>query len=142
MENSDLMDLGDVRTAAICLLAFAAFLSINELVSLHCSDVSFAEWHLKLQIRKSKTDQYGQGGEVVLAESGFPTCPVSIIKQYMALGEVDRSSEEALFRPITRTRSRVSPRRQGSLSYLRARELVKEALRRADLDPSKYGLHS
>ena len=53
MENSDLTDLGDVRTAAICLLAFAAFLRFDELASLHCSDVSFAEGHLKLRIRKS-----------------------------------------------------------------------------------------
>ena len=60
----------------------------------------------------------------------------------MALGEVDRSLEAALFRPITRTRSRVSLRRQGSLSYMRERELVKETPRRAGLDPSKYGLHS
>lgn len=70
--------------------------------------MSSAEGHLKLRIRKSKTDQYRQGDEVVLVESGSPTCPVSMLKRYMALGEVDRPSEAALFRPITRTRSRVT----------------------------------
>ena len=29
VENSDLMDLGDVRTATICLLAFAAFFEVR-----------------------------------------------------------------------------------------------------------------
>ena len=55
---------------------------------------------------------------------------------------MDRSSEAALFRPITRSRSGVTLRRQGSLSYTRARELVKEALKKAGRDPDKYGLHS
>ncbi len=142
VENADLTDLGDVRTAAICLLCFAAFLRFDELAGLHCSDVSFADGHLKLRIRKSKTDQYRQGDEVVLAESGSPTCPVGMLKRYMALGEVDRSSEAALFRPITRSKSRVSLRRQEAISYTRARELVKEALRRAGLNPCKYSLHS
>ena len=54
VENSDLTDLGDVRTAALCLLCFAAFLRFDELAGLHCSDVIFADGHLKLQIRKSK----------------------------------------------------------------------------------------
>ena len=142
VENSDLTDLGDVRTAALCLLCFAAFLRFDELAGLHCSDVIFADGHLKLRIRKSKTDQYRQGDEVVLTESESPTCPVGMLKRYMALGEVDRSSEAALFRPITRSRSGVTLRRQGSLSYTRARELVKEALKKAGRDPDKYGLHS
>ena len=142
VENSDLTDLGDVMTATLCLLCFAAFLRFDELAGLHCSDVIFADGHLKLRIRKSKTDQYRQGDEVVLTESESPTCPVGMLKQYMALGEVDRSSEAALFHPITRSRSGVTLRRQGSLSYTRARELVKEALKKAGRDPDKYGLHS
>ena len=48
VENSDLTDLGDVRTDALCLLCFAAFLRFDELAGLHCSDVLFADGHLKL----------------------------------------------------------------------------------------------
>ena len=60
----------------------------------------------------------------------------------MALRKVDGSSEAAFFHPITRSRSGVSLRRQGSLSHIRARELVKEALKKAGRHPHKCGLHS
>jgi hypothetical protein len=60
VENSDLTDLGNVKTAAICLLYFAAFLRFNKFENLHYSDVSFADGHLKLQIRKSKPTNIGK----------------------------------------------------------------------------------
>ena len=96
-------------------------------------------WVCETTIRKSKNDQYRQGDEVVLARSVSHTRPGEMLKRYMALGEVDRSSEAALFCPIIHFKSRVSLTRQGPLSYSRTRELVKEALRRAGLNPSKYG---
>ena len=79
VENTNLTDLGDVRTAVLCLLSFSAFLRFDELSGLHCSDLSFSEGHLKLKIRKSKTDQYREGDKVMIAETGSLTCPVSML---------------------------------------------------------------
>ena len=56
---------------------------------------------MKITIRKSKTDQYRQGNEIVIARMGNKTCPCSA---FLSLDKVDLQSEEALFRPIVRTK--------------------------------------
>ena len=76
VKNSDPTDLGDVRTAALCLLCFAAFLRFDELAGLDCSNVIFADG---LQIRKSKYRQ------VVLTEFESPSSPVGMLKWYINL---------------------------------------------------------
>ena len=142
VESFNLSDLSDVRSTAMCLLSFAGFLRFDELAGLHCSDVVFEDRHLKLKIRRSKTDQYRQGNEVVIAEVGGVTCPVQMLRNYVRLGEIDLSSEAALFRRITRTKGGSKLRAVGGISYTRVRELVREAICRVGLAPEKYGVHS
>ena len=61
-------NLSDLRTAAICVKAFAGFLRFNELANLHCCDVKFCEdKYVELFIAKSKTDTYRNGNVVLLA---------------------------------------------------------------------------
>ena len=61
-------NLSDLRTAAICVTAFAGFLSFNELANLRCCDVKFCkDKYVELFIAKSKTDIYRNGNVVMLA---------------------------------------------------------------------------
>ena len=142
VESSNLSDLSDVRSAAMCLLSFAGFLRFDESAGLHCSDVVFEDHHLKLKIRRSKTDQYRQGSEVVIAKVGGVACPVQMLRNYVRLGEIDLLSEAALFHRISRAKGRARLRVVGGISYTRVRELVKEAVCRVGLAPEKYGVHS
>ena len=41
IRNTDMSDLTSVKTAAVCLLSFAAFLRFDELTKLNCNDVKF-----------------------------------------------------------------------------------------------------
>ena len=57
--NASLSDMSDLRTAAICVTAFAGLLRFNELPNLRCCDVKFCkDKYLELFIAKSKTDFY------------------------------------------------------------------------------------
>ena len=67
----------------ICLLAFAAFLRLDELARLVQSVVKFENEMLKLFIQSSKTDQYRNGAWVVVASSRKATCPVAMMNRYL-----------------------------------------------------------
>ena len=140
--NTDMSNLGDVRTATLCLLCFSAFLRYAEMADLRCSDVVITEEHMKLVIRKSKTDQYRQGNEVLVARTGNSTCPVKMMEVYLRLAEADLQSDEMLFRPIVATKRGARLRSSGKMSYTRTRELVLGALSNIGLDKSQFGVHS
>ena len=62
------------------------------------SDVQIFEEHAELFIESSKTDQHQYGAWVVIARTGKPTCPVSMLKRYMSMGGIVGSHERFLFR--------------------------------------------
>ena len=140
--NADMSDLGDVRTVALCLLCFSVFLRYTENADMRCSDVVITGDHMKLVIRKNKTDQYRQGNEVLVARTGNSTCLVKMMETHLRLAEVDLSSEEALFRPIMATKQGAQLKASGKMSYTRTRELVLSGLSSIGLDKSQYGVHS
>ena len=58
--------LSDLRTAAICVTAYAGFLRFSELAYLRCCDVKFCDdKYVELFIAKSKTDIYRNGNVVI-----------------------------------------------------------------------------
>lgn len=134
--------LSDVRLAASCLLAFAAFLRFDELVKLRCCDVVVGEESMSVQIISSKTDQYRQGKSVLVARTGSPTCPVAMMEKYFVMAELSCTSSLPLFRAITHTKKGERLRASGGLSYTRMRELFLEKLKELGFDPSQFGLHS
>ena len=134
--------LSDLRLGSICLLAYAAFLRINELIQLCCSDISFTSEGMAITIWASKTDQYREGRVVPIASTGNPTCPVSMVRRYIAMGRIDITSDGSLFRPICSTKRAVKLRSSGSLSYSRIRQLVLSKFSQLGYDAAEFGLHS
>ena len=91
-------------------------------------------------LESSKTDQFRDGAWIVIARSDLPTCPVKALKEYVSAAQIDLSEELPLFRALISPWSKVMVRSQG-ISYLRARELVKDAFRGLT-DVSKLSVHS
>ena len=60
-------DLLIVRNLTMILFCFAGFLRFDEAISLTFNDVIVHDEYLVLCIKKSKTDQYRQGSEVLVA---------------------------------------------------------------------------
>lgn len=67
--------ISDLRLVAICVTAYADFLRFK-LAALRYCDVNFA-------IVKSKTDQYRNGSRVMLAKTGFISCPFYLLQRYI-----------------------------------------------------------
>ena len=134
--------LTDVRLVAACLLAFSAFLRYDELAKLRCCDITFGEKHMSVHIASSKTDQYHQGDSVVVARTGSPTCPVSMLERYFNMASLSQQSKLCIFRGIVASKSGERLRLQGSLSYTRLRELFLHKLSELGFDAKQFGLHS
>lgn len=130
------------RLLAICLLAFAGFLRISEVMGLKCCDVSFEKDHMVIRITSSKTDQYRDGAGVVIARVESPVCPVRQLEEYYELAELSQVSTQKLFRGIIKSPNGEKLRQGGSLSYTRIRELLLEKLQEMGHDPVLYGTHS
>ena len=59
-------DLKGLRDRAILLLGFAGAFRRSELVALDASNLHFASAGLRVTVRKSKTDQEGQGATIAI----------------------------------------------------------------------------
>lgn len=134
--------LTEVRLSAICLLAFAAFLRFEEVEKLRGCDIRFLADKMEVNITSSKTDQLRQGAVILIARTGNATCPVAMMEKYFAIGKIDVSSSERLFRAISSTKKGEALRASGSLSYTRMREIVLGKLRVLGYDEKEFGLHS
>ena len=118
----------------MCLLSFAAFLRFDEMSKLNCSDVKLYKDRMVLTIHESKTDQYRQWDEVLVAATGTETCPVKMVRRYVELGSLDLCSQQPFFCGIIVTKRGQTLRRHGWLSYTWSRELICEALQKVSLD--------
>jgi integrase len=88
------------RDKALLLIGFAGAFRRSELVALRVEDITPHAHGLELLIRRSKTDQEGEGRMVFvpLAKSD-ERCPVNALQQWLELAGI---GEGALFRPINR----------------------------------------
>ena len=131
-----------VRDRALLLLGFAGAFRRSELVGLDIKDVQAGHDGLTVQIRKSKTDQEGQGRKVGIPYGSHPhTCPVRAMaawREKSGLTEGNSAAEGALFRAVNR-HGKMQP---GRLSDRAVALIVKRAAEAAGLDPARYAGHS
>jgi integrase len=83
---------------ALLLLGFAGAFRRSELVALDVADLEETEDGFKIIIRRSKTDQEGNGVTIAIAR-GVITCPVRAIKMWLLAARI---SEGPLFRPVAK----------------------------------------
>lgn len=73
-------DVIQLRDLCMITLAYAGFLRFSELSNLCCNDITFNSDHIVLNIRKSKTDIYRRGNEVLIAKGESSACPYSMLQ--------------------------------------------------------------
>ncbi len=89
-----------LRDRSIILIGFSGGFRRNEIVSLDYEDLDFVEEGLKINLRRSKTDQFGEG-----SVKGLPYfdnsqyCPVVSIRKWI---EISKISSGPLFRRFTK----------------------------------------
>jgi integrase len=122
------------RDVALLTVGFASGSRRGELVGLDVADVSFEGDGLVLFIRKSKTDQRGQGRKVGVPFGSKGSCPVRAMRRWLDAAGI---AEGAVFRTVDRA-GRVGERLAGQ----GVERAVKRAVARIGLEPRRFGAHS
>lgn len=90
----------DVRDRALVLVGFAGAFRRSELVGLDIEDLEFNDEGLVIHLRRSKTDQIGEGRKVGIPYGSAPaTCPVRAVKDWLVALKAEKGP---LFRTIDR----------------------------------------
>ncbi|XP_071172397.1 integrase/recombinase xerD homolog, partial [Mytilus edulis] len=138
----DCSDLLVLRDLTMMLLCFAGFLRYDELSSLRFLDIDIQDSFLILHITKSKTDQYRQSNEVIIAKGSTIACPYNMLVKYTRLAGFSSHENKFLFRPIYRSGELCKLiNKDKKLSYTAARECLLKRIR--IIRPGcNIGLHS
>lgn len=124
------------RDRALPLLGFAGAFRRAELVGLDGAHLAFGREGLTVTLRRSKTDQEGQGRQVGIPYGSTPaTCPVRAVQGWLAAAGI---GEGALFRAVNRHGALGA----GRLSARAVALVVKRSAQVAGLDPARYAGHS
>ena len=135
VEATDTGTIG-ARDRALILLGFAGAFRRSELVSLDVEDCAFGKDGLMVTLRRSKTDQAGEGRKIGIPYGSNPeTCPVRVLQTWLELAGI-------MCGPVFRSISRHGHLRPGRLSGIDVARIVKKLAERAGLDAAKYAGHS
>ena len=136
IDNQDRDNIKIFRDRTIILIGFAGGFRRNEIVSLDYEDLDFVKEGLKISIKRSKTDQFGEGlvkGLPYFDNSEY--CPVVSTKNWI---EISKIKSGPLFRRF---------RKGSNLSEYRLTDqtvalLVKKYLNLAGIESKNYSGHS
>ena len=136
IDNQNNEEIKKLRDRTIILVGFSGGFRRNEITSLNYEDLDFVKEGVKINIKKSKTDQFGEG-----LLKGIPYfdnlqyCPVISLKKWI---DVSNIYSGPLFRRFTKGSS-LSVNR---LSDQTVALLIKEYTKLAGIDNQNYSGHS
>jgi site-specific recombinase XerD len=125
-----------LRDRSIILIGFSGGFRRNEIVSLDYDDLDFVAEGLKINIKRSKTDQFGEG--FIKALPYFDSsqyCPVVSVQKWI---EISKINSGPLFRRFTKGSNLSESRLTDQTVAL----LIKEYLTLAGIDSKNYSAHS
>ena len=114
-------EIKKLRDISIVLIGFGGGFRRSELISLNYEDLEFVQEGLKITLKRSKTDQYGEGMIKGLPNFENETyCPVNNLKKWLLISDIKSGP---IFRRFSKG-SKLSMNRLTAVSYthLRAHE--------------------
>ena len=125
-----------LRDKSIILIGFSGGFRRNEIVTLNYEDLEFVSEGLKIAIRRSKTDQFGEGSIKALPYfDNSEYCPVITLKQWLEVSKINSG-------PVFRRFSKGSKLLEHRLTDQTVALLIKEYLNLAGIDSNNYSGHS
>ena len=124
------------RDKTIILVGFGGGFRRTELVSIDHEDLEFVTEGLKISIRRSKTDQFGEGmikGLPYLTNENY--CPVANLKNWLQISKIKSG-------PIFRRFSKGSVLTENRLTDQSVVLLIKEYLKLAGIENKNFAGHS
>ena len=136
IDQQDKEEIKKLRDRSIILIGFSGGFRRNEIVSLDYDDLDFVPEGLKINIKRSKTDQFGEGFTKALPYfDGSKYCPVVSLKNWIDISSI---TSGPVFRRFVKG-SKLSEKR---LTDQTVALLIKEYLNLAGIDSKNYSGHS
>jgi len=129
-------EIKKIRDKTIILLGFGGGFRRTELISIDYEDLEFVDEGIKILIKKSKTDQYGEGmlkGLPYFSNQSY--CPVVHLRKWLEITKIKNG-------PIFRRFSRGSLLSNNRLTDQSVVLLIKNYLTLAGIENSNYSGHS
>ena len=133
-QNSN--EIKKLRDKALILIGFGGGFRRTELISIDHEDLEFVPEGLKITVRKSKTDQFGEGmikGLPYFDDKDY--CPVINLKEWLEISNIKSG-------PIFRRFSKGSVLTNNRLTDQSVALLIKEYLRLAGIESKNFAGHS
>ena len=135
----DKRKMGDIkkfRDKSIILIGFGGGFRRNELISINYEDIEFVREGLKITVKRSKTDQFGEGmikGLPYFTNEAY--CPIINLKKWL---EISKIKSGPIFRRFSKGLSLTNKRLTDQSVVL----LMKEYLNLAGVENKNYAGHS
>ena len=136
IDEQDKVEIKKFRDRSIILIGFSGGFRRNEIVSLDYEDLDFVTEGLKINLRRSKTDQFGEGSMKALPYfDNSQYCPVLSIQKWLNASKITSG-------PLFRRLSKASKLSENRLTDQTVALLIKEYLELAGIDSKNYSGHS
>ena len=136
INRSDFNPIIKFRDRTIVLIGFSGGFRRNEIVSLNYDDIEFVNEGMKINLRRSKTDQYGEGFLKGIPYFDNPVyCPVISMQNWLKISKIDSGS---LFRRFSKGAKLTEIRLTDQTVAL----IIKKYLQLAGIDSKNYSGHS
>jgi site-specific recombinase XerD len=129
-------EIKKLRDRSIILIGFSGGFRRNEIVSLNYEDLDFVQEGLKISLKRSKTDQFGEGsikGLPYFDNSEY--CPVVSIRKWIEISKINSG-------PLFRRFKKGSKLSDSRLSDQTVALLIKDYLKIAGIESRNYSGHS
>ena len=136
IDQEKIEEINKLRDKSILLIGFAGGFRRNEIVSLDKEDLEFVFEGLKITVKRSKTDQFGEG-----LTKGIPYfeniayCPVTILQKWINISKITKG-------PLFRKISKGSRLLENRLTDQTVALIIKKYLNKSGIDSSNYSGHS
>ena len=136
IDQQKICEIKKSRDKTIILIGFGGGFRRTELISIDHEDLEFVPDGVKITIKRSKTDQFGEGmikGLPYLSNEFY--CPVINVKKWLELSNINSG-------PIFRRFSKGSSLTKNRLTDQSVALLIKNYLKLAGIENSNYSGHS
>lgn len=136
IDKEKIKEIKKLRDRSIILIGFSGGFRRNEIVSLDYEDLDFVQEGLRINLKRSKTDQFGEGSVKGLPYfNNTQYCPVISIRKWIQISKINSGP---LFRRFIKG-SKISDNR---LSDQTVALLIKDYLKIAGIENRHYSGHS
>ncbi|MDC0619599.1 site-specific integrase [Candidatus Pelagibacter ubique] len=136
IDQQNKQEIKKFRDRSIILIGFSGGFRRNEIVSLDYDDLDFVPEGLKINIKRSKTDQFGEGFTKALPYfDSSQYCPVVSLKNLLDLSKIKKG-------PVFRRFIKGSKLSENRLTDQTVALLIKKYINLAGIDNKNYSGHS